>query len=128
MQLLFPVYAWLMRTLIIFQSRMPMIPLTFSIFGAAACTILAYVLVQFRQEFLHIRASSAVKASLNHANSRYRASALKLARSPRLVSGGQQTKDEALMRKEILASAILGALGLLAPFIFVMLLSLSWRR
>ena len=36
----------------------------------------------------------------------------------------QQTKNEAVMRKEMLDNAIVGAIGLLAPFIFVMLLSL----
>jgi hypothetical protein len=36
----------------------------------------------------------------------------------------QQTKNEAVTRKEMLDNAIVGAIGLLAPFIFVMLLSL----
>jgi hypothetical protein len=37
----------------------------------------------------------------------------------------QRVKNEAVMRKEILTSAIIGLVALLAPFIFVMLLNSS---
>lgn len=100
-----------------------MIPLTFGILGAIACTFLTYVFVQFRRELLHVRASSAPKAGLTLTGSFSRAPVFELASTPRRISGKQQTKDEAVMRKEILTSALLGAIGLLAPFIFVMLLT-----
>ena len=101
-----------------------MIPLTFGILGAISCTFLTYVFVQFRRELLHARTPSAPKAGLHLTGSHSGAPAFKLARTPRRIGEKQQTKGEAVMRKEILASAIIGAIGLLAPFIFVMRLGL----
>ena len=52
---------------------------------------------------------------------RYQTSSIAYSRSsyPRKAQG---TKDEAVMRKEILTSLLFGVIGLLAPFIFVLLL------
>ena len=127
MELLSPVYASLIPKPIMLQPRRKMIPLTFTILGAAASIFLTYVFLQFRRELLQLRSSSALHASLKRGHLR-EASTWKLARSTGLVSGGQQTKDEVVMRKEILVSATFGAIGLLAPFIFVTLLSLFERR
>jgi hypothetical protein len=43
-------------------------------------------------------------------------------------SGEQQAENEATQRKEILTCGILGAVGLLAPFFFAMLLTRLWPR
>ena len=125
-ELLFPVYAFLMRTSIIFHSRMPMIPLTFSILGGAAGAFLTYVLVQFTRVFLQASKSSGGEADLTAVNSGCIESGMKLARMSSPGGGGQPAKNEAVMRKEILTCAILGAVGLLAPFVFVMLLNSLW--
>ena len=105
-----------------------MIPLIFSILSGSACTFLVYVFVQFNREFRHATRSSAGKPSLTTADLHRFESALKAAGMSSRASGGQQANDEAVMRKEILTSAVLRAIGLLAPFIFVMLLSSPWRH
>lgn len=105
-----------------------MIPLTFSILSGSACTFLVYVLVQFNREFRHATRFSAGKPILTAADSRRFEPALKVAGMSSRASGGQQAKNEAVMRKEILTSAVLGVIGLLAPFFFVMLLSSPWRH
>jgi hypothetical protein len=97
-----------------------MMLLTFTILGSVACVFLMYVFVQFRRALLHARSSSAIRVSLNRRDS----SGVILACSSRLFSSELQVKNEAAGRKEILDNAAFAAIGLLAPFVFIMLLSL----
>lgn len=103
-------------------------PLTFSLLGGAACALLTYVLVQFNRVLLHARRSSGGEPSLTAANSRCIESALRLEKMSCPGSGEQQPEDKAAKRKEILTCAILGVVGLLAPFFFVMLLTRLWPQ
>jgi hypothetical protein len=105
-----------------------MVPIAFSILSMGACTFLVYVLTQFRREFVHVRKGSAGKTPLSEADLCHIESALRAARNASRVGAEQRTKKEAVMRKEILASAVIGVAGLLAPFIFVMLLKSPWLR
>jgi hypothetical protein len=105
-----------------------MVPITFSVLSAVACAFLIYVLAQFRREFVHARKRSAGETRLTEADVCHIEAALKSARKSSRAGAGQQAKDEAVMRKEILTSAVLGLAGLLAPFIFVMLLNSPWLR
>ena len=105
-----------------------MVPIAFSILSMGACTFLLYVLAQFRREFVHVRKGSAGKTALTQADLCHIESALKSARNASRAGAQQRTKNEAVMRKEILASAVIGLAGLLAPFIFVMLLKSPWLR
>jgi hypothetical protein len=105
-----------------------MVPIAFSILSAGACTFLLYVLAQFRREFVQVRKGSAGRTALTQADLCHIESALKSARNACRAGVHQGTKNEALMRKEILASAVIGLAVLLAPFIFVMLLKSPWLR
>ncbi len=105
-----------------------MVPIAFSILSTGACTFLLYVLAQFRREFVQLRKGSAGKTRLTQADLCHIESALKSARNAYRAGAQQRTKNEAVMRKEILASAVIGLAGLLAPFIFVMLLKSPWLR
>jgi hypothetical protein len=105
-----------------------MVPIAFSILSAGACTFLLYVLAQFRREFVQVRKGSAGRTALTPADLCHIESALKSARNASRAGAQQRTKNEAVMRKEILASAVIGLAGLLAPFIFVMLLKSPWLR
>jgi hypothetical protein len=100
-----------------------MAPIIFSILSVAACTFLAYVFMQFRRELLHMRKSSGREPRLTEADVRRIEAALMLTRMSSHASGAQRATKEAVMRKEMLTSAIAGLVGLLAPFIFVLLLN-----
>ena len=102
-----------------------MVPMTFSLLGVAACAFLIYVFAQFRRELLHLRKSSVGEPKLTWVDVRRTEAALMLAKMSSHADAGQRAKNEAVMRKELLTSAIVGLVGLLAPFIFVMLLNLS---
>ena len=104
-----------------------MVPIIFGVLCVAACAFLIYVLAQFRREFLQLRKSSAGNTRLSEANLGRIEAALKLARAHSYAGEGQQAKHEAVMRKEMLASVFMGLAGLLAPFIFVMLLGSHGR-
>ncbi|MGA2719139.1 MAG: hypothetical protein ABSF78_09270 [Candidatus Acidiferrales bacterium] len=105
-----------------------MVPIAFSILSAGACTFLLYVLAQFRREFVQVRKGSAGRTALTPADLCHIEPALKSARNASRAGAQQRTKNEAVMRKEILAGAVIGLAGLLAPFIFVMLLKSPWLR
>lgn len=100
-----------------------MIPITFSILSVAACTFLGYVFMQFRRELLHVRKSSAGEPRFTEADVKRIEAGLMLARMSSHASGAQRATKEAVTRKEMLTSAILGLVGFLAPFIFVLLLN-----
>ena len=102
-----------------------MFPIVCSMLGVAACTFLIYVFVQFRRELLRGRKSSAGESGLTDVDVRRIEAALMLARMSSHAGVGQRAKNEAVMRKEILTSAVIGLVGVLAPFIFVMLLNSS---
>ena len=102
-----------------------MFPIVFSMLGVSACTFLIYVLVRFRRELLRGRKNSVGESRLTEVDVRRIEAALMLARMSSHAGVGQQAKNEAVMRKEILTSAVIGLVGVLAPFIFVMLLNSS---
>jgi hypothetical protein len=103
-------------------------PLTFSALGGAACAFVTYVLVQFNRVSLRERRMTGSEPNLTATNSCCIESATTAARMSSPGRGMQQIKNEAVMRKEILTCAILGVVGLLAPFIFVMVLGSLWPR
>ena len=103
-----------------------MIPLTFSILSAAACAFLIYVLLQFRREFLSARRGSAGKPTLAVANPRHSGFEFELTGTSCSAYGGRLVKDEVVMRKEILTGVVIGVVGLVAPFVIVLLLSSRW--
>jgi len=105
-----------------------MTPITFSVLGAAACAFLTYVLVQFKRVVLNARRTSGSEPGLTAANSLSNESAWVLATTSGPGTGGQQAKNEAAQRKEILTCAIFGVVGLLAPFFFAMLFARLWSR
>jgi len=104
-----------------------MVPFVFSMLGLAACTFLMYVLVQFRRELLYVKRDFAGEPKLTEVDVRRIEAALISDGKPSHAGEGQQTKTEAVMRREMLISGILGLFGLLAPFILVMLLTSSGR-
>ncbi|MGD1210266.1 MAG: hypothetical protein ABR973_02765 [Candidatus Acidiferrales bacterium] len=100
-------------------------PITFSVLGVVACAFLIYVLVRFHRQF-------ASTGKRYHRHSKLPAVALlrveRALQSTRLslyAGKGQPTRTEAVLRPEILISEIVGLFGLLAVFIFVMLLNSS---
>ena len=99
-----------------------MVPIAFTIVSAAACAFLLYVLAQFRRESLHPERVSARPAILTQADITRIEAAWRSARESSRASEGEQTRDEAVMRKEVLTSAFLGLVALLSPFILVLLL------
>jgi hypothetical protein len=100
-----------------------MVAITFSMLSAAACGFLIYVFVHFHREFVSGKRTLAVNSRLAESDIHRVLHAAISAKRSRFTAEGQQAKIEAVMRKEMLTSAVLGLLGLLAPFIFVMLLN-----
>jgi len=105
-----------------------MVPIVFTILSAAACAFLIYVLAQFHRDLMRVRKNSAGATGLTPANVYHIEAALNSAREFSRAGEGQRTKNEAVMRKEVVTGAVVGLVGLLAPFIFVMLLHSSWLR
>jgi hypothetical protein len=97
--------------------------ITFSILSVAACSFLAYVFMQFRRELLHLRKSSAGEPRLTEADVRCIEAALMLATMSSHAIGLQRATKEAVTRKEMLTGVVVVLVGLLAPFIFVLLLN-----
>ena len=97
----------------------------FSMFGVAACGFLIYVFVHFYQEIMRFKTGSAGESNLIFIGSRDPEPGLLLAPSNPHAGEERQAKTEAVMRREMLISGLLGLFGLLAPFIFVMLLTSS---
>jgi hypothetical protein len=102
-----------------------MVAITFSAISAAACGFLIYVLVHFNREYARLTRNSARDFARTEADLRRAVHAIGVAKRSRFAGEGQQAKTEAVQRKEILTSALVGLFGLLAPFLFVMLLN-SW--
>lgn len=106
-----------------------MVPITFSVLGVAACAFLTYVFVQFRRELLNGRRNPAGQAKLTGADIYRIEAALMLARPSSNAHGRPKANVQAAMRKQLVTSAIFGVVGLLAPFIFLVLLnSDAWSR
>ncbi len=105
-----------------------MIPIVFALLSSAVCTFLLYALAQFRRESVQVRRRLARGARLTQPEVCRIEAALQTARKLSHAGDGQRTNDEAVMRKEALAGAVVGLAALLAPFIFVMLLHSPWRR
>jgi hypothetical protein len=99
-----------------------MVPIAFTIVSAAACAFLLYVLAQFRRESLHPERVSARPAILTQADITRIEAASRPARESSRAPEGERTRNEAVMRKEVLTSAFLGLVALLSPFILVLLL------
>ena len=97
---------------------------TFNVLSGVAGAFVTYVLVQFTRAFSRARRSLGRELSLASANSPRLESNWKLAHVPSRGNAGPQAKHELVMRKETLTCAILGAVGLLAPYVSVALLSL----
>ena len=98
--------------------------MTFNVLSGAAGAFVTYVLIQFTRVFLRARRSFGSEPGLASANAPCMESAWKLAYVPSRGSAGPQAKHELVMRKETLTCAILGAVGLLAPYVSVALFSL----
>ena len=98
-----------------------MIPVTFSILGLAACGFLIYAFAQFHRELLHLRHSPVRVLNLTEVDVRRTEAVLILERLTSHTRGIQRAKNKTVTRKEMLTSAVIGLVGLLAPFIFVML-------
>ena len=105
-----------------------MVPIVFSILSSAACAFLIYVLAQFRREFVYLNKGFAEARRLSQVDVGHFEAALKLARKSSRAGGEQRAEYEAVMRKEVVTGALIGLVGLLAPFIFVMLLNSPWLR
>lgn len=100
-------------------------PIVFAVLSAAACTFLIYVFVNFHREVAnagkrHYRDSRVAPAHLLRVER-----ALQSLRASLHAGRGRQTRTEGVMRRETLISGIVGLFGLLALFVFVMLLNSS---
>lgn len=99
-----------------------MVPIIFGVLVAAACAFLTYVLLQFRREFLNVKKNFTEDVPLMQADIYRIEAAWKLASMPLGAGGKEPTKSGAVMQKEIVTSAIVGLVALVAPFVFVVLL------
>jgi hypothetical protein len=99
--------------------------ITFSVLGVVACAFLIYVLVHFHRKFVSTGKRCHPRSKLSDVASLRVQRALQSTRASLYATKGQQTRTEAVMRREILISEIVGLFGLLALFIFVMLLNSS---
>lgn len=106
-----------------------MTAVTFGVLSVAACAFLVYVLAHFHRELARPNRSDG-ESTLIYVGSYETVRALVQANSSARVDKRQPAKTEAVMRKEVLISGILGLVCLLAPFIFVALLgsSSTWRH
>ncbi len=100
-----------------------MVTITFSVLSAVACAFLIYVLAHFHRE-------SANPGKRDHRDWKVPPvhllrveRALRSARASLYANRGQQTRAEAVMRRETLISGIVGLFGLLALFVLAMLLN-----
>jgi hypothetical protein len=97
----------------------------FSVLSVAACVFLIYVLVHFHRELVTLKKISAGDSNLIYIGSHETEPALPLVKSSPYAAERQHAWTEAAMRREILISGIVGLFGLLAPYIFVLLLNSS---
>jgi hypothetical protein len=101
--------------------------IVFSVLGAAACGFLIYVFAQFHREIVRLRTVSTVDSHLIYLGTSGPEPDLSLVTSYAQAGEKPQAKTEAVVRREMLISGILALVGLLAPLIFVMLLTSSGR-
>jgi hypothetical protein len=106
-----------------------MAAVTFGVLSVAACAFLVYVLAHFHRELARLNRSDG-ESKLIYVGSYQTDRALVQAKSSASADKRQPAKIEAVMRKEVLISGIVGLVCLLAPFIFVVLLSSTstWRH
>jgi hypothetical protein len=97
----------------------------FSMLSAGSCVFLMYVLVRFHGELRELQKRSAGDPRPIFLGSFAAEPPVSEVKSRPYAGGRQPAKIEAVMRREILISGILGLFGLLAPFIFVVLLGSS---
>jgi hypothetical protein len=96
-----------------------MFAIAFGTISLASCSFLIYVSTQFYRELMDgsRRVTQRVKRTSGAMGHEFRSIQYKKASYPRTAGA----KNEALMRKEILTSLLFGVIGLLAPFLFVLL-------
>jgi hypothetical protein len=90
-----------------------MVPITFSVLGVGACTFLICVLAQFRRELVQAKKGSAGAPRLTEVDVRRIEADLMLERMSTYTGVGQQALNDAVRRKSMLPTAILGLMGLL---------------
>jgi hypothetical protein len=101
--------------------------IVFSVLGAAACGFLIYVFAQFHREIVRLRTGSAGNSHLVYLGAREPEPGLPPVNSYPRADEERQAKTEAVVRREMLVSGILALVGLLAPLVFIMLLTSSGR-
>jgi hypothetical protein len=101
--------------------------IVFSVLGAAACGFLIYVFAQFHRELVRHKTGSAGDSHLIYLGASEPEPNSSLVTPYPQAGEKRQAKTDAVMRREMLVSGILALVGLLAPFIFVMLLTSSGR-
>ena len=83
----------------------------------------------FTREFVYQRKGFAEARRLSQVDMGHSRSRLEVGEKVFARAGREQRAEyEAVMRKEVVAGALIGLVGLLAPFIFVMLLNSPWLR
>jgi hypothetical protein len=102
-----------------------MVAITFSVLSVVACAFFIYVLVHFHRELVNAEKRHHQHSKLPAVALLRVERALQSTRASLYASKGQQTRTEAVMRREIVIVEIVGLFGLLALFVFVMLLNSS---
>jgi len=102
-----------------------MVAITLSVLSVVACAFFIYVLVHFHRQFASTGKRYHRHSKLSDAASLRIERALRSTRSSLYAGKGQPTRTEAVLRREILIGEIVGLFGLLALFVFVMLLNSS---
>ena len=101
--------------------------IVFSVLGAAACGFLIYVFAQFHRELVRFRTGSAGDSHLIYLGASEPEPNSSLVTPYPQAGEKQQAKTEAAVRREMLINGILAMVGLLAPLVFIMLLTSSGR-
>lgn len=105
-----------------------MMLLTFALLCGGACGFLLYALFQFRREYLDLKRFHAGKADLVPETSPLFRPRTEPAVWVNPASEERLAKREVVMRKGVLTGLFIGAVGLLAPFFFALLLNSPWHR
>jgi len=100
-------------------------PIVFAVLSFAACSFLTYVFANFHRELASAERRNHQDSKVPPVQLLRVERALQSARASLHAGRGQQTRTEAVMRRETLISGIVGLFGLLALFVFVMLLNSS---
>jgi hypothetical protein len=99
--------------------------ITFSVLSVVACAFLIYVLAHFHRELMNAGKRGPRTSKLSDVTSLRVERALRSTRLSLYPGKGQPTRAEAVLRREILISEIVGLFGLVALFVCVMLLNSS---